>query len=100
MEELASAHLASPPVSPSRRSGFALPPELDGLVLECLAKDPAHRPETALDLGRRLALVPLSDPWNEYKAAAWWKTHGTEIPTQTGTAVNVPSRLLRPRRLR
>ncbi len=52
--EVASAILRDEPTPPSAvRSD--LPPELDGLVARCLAKDPAQRFPTAMALGEALA---------------------------------------------
>ena len=40
-------HLRADPAPPSRRIGQAIPPELETVVLACLAKAPAARPQTA-----------------------------------------------------
>ncbi|MFI6951108.1 protein kinase [Streptomyces sp. NPDC050422] len=51
-------HLNEVPVAPGlRRSG--LPPEWDALLLELLAKQPEHRPPTALAVRERLAALPF-----------------------------------------
>ncbi|WLQ39088.1 protein kinase [Streptomyces laculatispora] len=51
-------HLDEVPAAPGlRRSG--LPPEWDTLVLELLAKQPEHRPPTALAVRERLAALPF-----------------------------------------
>ena len=47
-------HVTESPVPPSVRSGLAIPRELETVVLECLAKEPADRPQSALDLSQRL----------------------------------------------
>ncbi len=48
--EVLLAHLHQVPAAPSRLSPHRVPPELDLLVLRCLAKVPAHRPQSAADL--------------------------------------------------
>ena len=48
------AHVKDQPVPPSARSEVAIPPALDALILECLAKDPAGRPATAAAVSQRL----------------------------------------------
>jgi hypothetical protein len=63
--------LSAEPVPPSVRGNIALPPGLDGLVLACLAKDPAERPDAGA-LARALAEIP-AEPWTEEDAAAWWR---------------------------
>jgi serine/threonine-protein kinase len=52
-------HLQTPPEPPSRRSARPIPPELESLVLECLAKRPEDRPQSATAVAERLAAVPL-----------------------------------------
>ncbi|MCB9729226.1 MAG: serine/threonine protein kinase [Deltaproteobacteria bacterium] len=73
--QLLFAHLQAEPEAPSARSGRALPPELDALVLACLQKDPDHRPATVAELAAMLRAVPLAEPWTEARAAAWWAEH-------------------------
>jgi hypothetical protein len=68
---LIAKHLNEPPVSPSERAGIELPAELDRLVMACLAKDPAARPQSARELGRALAAIGI-DPWTQADAASWW----------------------------
>ena len=43
-------HLQSEPVAPSVRAGLSIPPELDRLILHCLAKDRHAGPSSAADL--------------------------------------------------
>jgi tRNA A-37 threonylcarbamoyl transferase component Bud32 len=65
-------HVHAQPDLPSRRTDLPIPPELEALVLTCLAKDPADRPATADELGSRLAAVPLERPWTTERAKDWW----------------------------
>jgi serine/threonine-protein kinase len=68
-------HAHTPPAPPSTRTELSIPPELDGLVLSCLAKDPAARPQSARELSLRLAGVDGADGWTEDRARAWWAKH-------------------------
>lgn len=70
------AHVRSEPTAPSQRSPYALPAELDAVVLSCLAKDPADRPASAADLSRLLAASLPGEPWSAARATAWWQEHG------------------------
>jgi serine/threonine protein kinase len=70
-----AAHIRDKPVPPSRRTELPIPPELEAIVMDCLAKDPNDRPQTAEELQRRLVEVPLATPWNQDRAQAWWSTH-------------------------
>jgi len=63
-------HLQTPPAPPSQFAG-AVPPDLDELVLDCLAKDPEDRPESAAALDRRLARIAV-EVWTDELARQWW----------------------------
>ena len=73
--EILTKHVSEPPVPPSRRTELAMPPELEQLILDCLAKDPADRPASAADVARRLRDIPLERPWSRDRALRWWQTH-------------------------
>ena len=72
-------HVHAQPELPSRRTDLPIPPQLEALILTCLAKDPAARPATADELGARLAAVPLERPWTDQRAREWWATHSGEM---------------------
>ncbi len=65
-------HVHAEPDLPSRRTHLPIPPELEALILTCLAKDPAARPATADELGARLGTVPLERVWTAERAREWW----------------------------
>jgi serine/threonine protein kinase len=68
-------HAQTPPAPPSSRTDLPIPPALDRLVLSCLAKDPAERPQSARELSRRLAEVDSASAWTQDRARSWWATH-------------------------
>jgi serine/threonine-protein kinase len=77
------AHVKQQPEPPSRRTELPIPSELDALVLDLLAKDPIDRPDGAAEVARRLAAIPLHDPWTHDRAERWWRAHlPQEINTQ------------------
>jgi eukaryotic-like serine/threonine-protein kinase len=55
--QTALLHVSQPPVPPSQRTGNPIPAELERLVLACLAKQPADRPQSASELNAALAAV-------------------------------------------
>ncbi len=73
--EVCSHHLTTPPAPPSEVLGRALPVELEDLVLRCLDKDPARRPQTAAALDEALAACEQSHAWQRPEAHAWWQRH-------------------------
>ena len=68
-------HTHTPPLPPSQRTELPIPPQLDQLILACLEKDPARRPQSARELSRRLADIPIGKPWTEEQAYLWWSRH-------------------------
>ncbi len=68
-------HAHTPPAAPSTRTELPIPAALDHLVLSCLAKEPAERPQTARELSRRLAEVEGAGAWTEDRARDWWGQH-------------------------
>lgn len=68
-------HAHTSPTPPSTRTELPIPAALDALVLSCLAKDPAQRPQSARELSRRLAEVVGPDAWTEDRAYDWWARH-------------------------
>lgn len=68
-------HVRTTPVPVSQRAPQDIPPTLERLVMRCLAKDPADRPETARALARELAALDLAPLWTQERARAWWLDH-------------------------
>jgi eukaryotic-like serine/threonine-protein kinase len=68
-------HANTPPLPPSARTELAIPAALDQLVLSCLAKDPAERPQSARELSRRLMEIEGARTWNADRARHWWEMH-------------------------
>ena len=73
--KLLMAHAHTPPEPPSTRTEMPIPPDLDAVVLSCLAKDRALRPQSARDLLQRLDAITFPSGWNETRARAWWNEH-------------------------
>jgi serine/threonine-protein kinase len=69
--EICSHHLHSQPVPPAERLGRALPADLQSLVLRCLKKEPAERPQSAHELATALAALSVPE-WTQEQARAWW----------------------------
>ena len=73
-------HAQTPAVPPSSRTELPIPSGLDDLVLACLAKDPAQRPQSARELSLRLGELEARYPWSQERAREWWTLHK---PTKT-----------------
>jgi len=75
----ALAHVKDQPIPPSVRSELTISPSLDALILKCLAKDPADRPQTAAELDERLAASIIGGEWTAKNAHAWWDLHRVAV---------------------
>ena len=70
--ELCGHHLHTAPEFPDAHHE-RVPEPLRALVLECLAKKPEGRPESAALLAARLRNSGIDD-WTQEEATAWWTT--------------------------
>jgi hypothetical protein len=78
-----AAHAHTTPRPPTRRTELPIPRELEEIVLSLLAKDPAARPQSAAELARRLADVPIASPWTQDRADRWWQSHLPHLLRET-----------------
>lgn len=77
--EVCAHHLHSPPEPPSARLGAPVSPDLEALLLACLAKRPEHRPASAEALRERLRGCARAGAWTQARAAAWWAEHRHQL---------------------
>ncbi len=91
-------HTSTPPVPPSQRVATPVPADLEAVLLACLAKDPADRPEGARVLEARLAATSAAGRWSAADAERWWERHSPAtgafrpLPTEPdGTRLETPA---------
>jgi serine/threonine-protein kinase len=77
-------HVHQEPVPPSQRARQGIPASFEQLILECLAKDPQERPQTADELYRRLGKIHVGRPWSQQQAHAWWRSRLEELDWPSG----------------
>jgi hypothetical protein len=76
------AHLGETAARPSLlRPGF--PPDLEDVILRCLAKDPGKRYADVPSLDRALAACAAAGQWGDGDADAWWRAQSmaTDMPS-------------------
>ncbi len=88
------AHIQEPPAPLDQRAPGGVPRALKLCIMDCLAKSPDHRPQTARDLLARLAAaeaeLAADEIWTEERAHAWWQKF------QPATRPSHPSAALTP----
>ena len=75
-------HIQAEPMPPSRRTGRAVPPALERLIMRCLEKDPARRPATADEVIAELDRMQLQPEWDQRRAREWWESNMGGLPAQ------------------
>jgi len=66
-------HLQATPTPPSQRAPHTVPPDLERIVLSCLAKKPEDRPRSAAALDQQLAAADV-EAWSDDDARRWWES--------------------------
>ena len=69
---VAGHHVHTPPRRPSEALGAPVAPELEDIVLGCLAKQPDARPSDARTLRARLEATGLATTWTAERAGTFW----------------------------
>ena len=69
------AHIDDTPTPPSELSELPVSSALEALVLACLEKAPAARPQSCEELAHRLDACDLGGLWGPQQAQRWWDSH-------------------------
>jgi len=67
------AHTHQTPVPVSERTQIPVPQELERIVMQCLAKKPDDRPQSAQELSTMLGDLQLEPAWTDERARQWWE---------------------------
>ncbi len=75
--------------SPSLFCEQDVPADLDRIILSCLEKDPALRPQSAEALDKELARCQVGNEWTQEMARQWWDLHQPETPRAGSENLNL-----------
>ena len=79
------------PRTPSAVMGRAVPPDLERILMQCLAKDSADRPQSAAALAEAMARCEAAEAWTESLARSWWKESLPILPGNGESGVGAGS---------
>ncbi len=79
--EIAHEVMSKDAPRPSSVADQDIPPELDRLILDCMARNPEERPENAEQIVARLDAINISESWGQETARAWWASNGDRVGT-------------------
>jgi serine/threonine-protein kinase len=85
--QMIARHLQTAPIPPSERTDKPVSPDLERLILKCLAKDPAARPQTAAQLIQALEFIP-TEGWTEDQARRWWDANSRPAIAGDSSAIS------------
>ncbi|UCC74889.1 MAG: serine/threonine protein kinase [Gemmatimonadota bacterium] len=74
----ALAHVQEQPIPPSQKTELEIPDSFEQVILACLEKAPADRPQTAGELDSMLDASRVGVGWNTQAAREWWDLHMPE----------------------
>jgi len=83
-------HLYVAPTAPSLRLGRPVAPELEAIVMQCLAKAAADRPASASVLADQLEALGTVQPWSQSDARAWWHTRPVPVTHEPRAVIGDP----------
>jgi hypothetical protein len=87
IQEIHEKQLNTAPVPPSLRTRNPISPEMERLLLSCLAKEADARPQLADDLRAQLLACPLAADWPVKARVEWWEAYERMSPASLEATV-------------
>jgi serine/threonine-protein kinase len=74
-------HVVHTPAAPIEQAAkFETPAKLAQIVMQCLAKRPDDRPQSATAIAAVLDALTAETPWPQHAARAWWEANPVTAP--------------------
>jgi serine/threonine-protein kinase len=80
--EICAMHLHDEPVPPSQITTRKISTDLETIVMACLAKEPADRPQGAGVMSEMIAQCRDYGAWTQDQAQKWWADNGSALPME------------------
>ena len=77
--EIHEKQLSAAPIPPTQRTPNPISAEMEQLLLRCLEKDPALRPQSAGELRAGLLATPAAAEWTPEMRIAWWDAYVQQL---------------------
>src|SRR5262249_25612136 len=74
------------PKPPSQVAAIHIPPELEQVIMTCLAKQPSDRPSSAAALEAQLRALPDPGDWGDADASRWWDQRRDQLAAEEAVA--------------
>ena len=88
--EICAMHLHDKPVPPSQRTAQKIPPDLETIVMACLAKLPADRPQSAGVMAEMIVQCQNWGAWTRLLARKWWADNRSTLPIEEHEQTHSP----------
>jgi serine/threonine protein kinase len=97
VETLLDQQVKAAPVSPSERLGRQVSPDIEQIIVQCLAKDPKQRLPGAEALAEALDKCVASGTWTLRNAEEWWRDHMGSIEVTPAVTMAEKTLVIAPR---
>jgi eukaryotic-like serine/threonine-protein kinase len=77
-------HVTATPKPPSEAASIYIQPELEAILMKCLAKKPADRFASAAEMAAAIRALPAAKDWDLPEAQLWWREFEAQEVLATG----------------